>query len=449
MSPPRPRGPLVTLTGASTPNVACSTSRIEEDGIGFACLSSREGPPPPPPPPPPPISHSLRSGVLTRDLEGHGFQVASASSVHSALAALARRPADVVLTDLRLGGPDGLDLLKMLPRRVAEDAPDPHERARLGARPPGGDRARRDRRSSSSRSPRPSCCDRSTRRSTARPGSSGSVHGLSLYRHGADVPPVAALGHHRRHYRGRPAAEQDPLSPRRDRRRLARRRWIGCAALRAILATSSGALHTTGLEDDAAPTIDAPFDHLLLASLSRLDEELRDGRGRPRRRRCSTLGRPRRGRRARRRAGGDRDRRRASIVGCARSAAAARRARSRDRGRVSTNGRGGRGRARVRRGPGRSRRSCSVTTARRRGAAVGDGLRRGGGRELFGGAGCRLAGGRLHEVQLTATDHYSIRQASRRRRARASSSSPTGRSASASVGAAARRSSARVERPAT
>ncbi|MFY0534776.1 response regulator [Nannocystis pusilla] len=54
-------------------------------------------------------------GELTRELEGRGFQVASAPSVHSALAALARRPADVVLTDLRLGGPDGLDLLKLLP----------------------------------------------------------------------------------------------------------------------------------------------------------------------------------------------------------------------------------------------------------------------------------------------------------------------------------------------
>lgn len=54
-------------------------------------------------------------GELTRELEGRGFQVASAPSVHSALAALSRHPADVVLTDLRLGGPDGLDLLKLLP----------------------------------------------------------------------------------------------------------------------------------------------------------------------------------------------------------------------------------------------------------------------------------------------------------------------------------------------
>ncbi|MDC0674747.1 response regulator [Nannocystis radixulma] len=331
--------------------------------------------------------------VLTRDLEGHGFQVASASSVHSALAALARHPADVVLTDLWLGGPDGLDLLKMLPRVSRRTRPilmsanasarDHQVATELGAidiliKPFTQTELLRS----------------IHKAIDCETGFQGSVHGLSLIdmaqmfhlsqRSVTLVVTTAGLPPSKIHFRRGEIVDASHGA------------LDGCDALRALLATSSGTLQTTGLEDGIVQSIDAPFDHLLLASLSRLDEELHDGR-----------------------APGDMPA--LFDVG--------------DDGElVAPPARGGLDLAALLDLPPAAARDGAIEAACRRvveavdgalacavvgvehGVLLGYHQRSGGaplsedacaaaGRELFGGAG-RLAVGRLHEVQLTATDHH-------------------------------------------
>ncbi|MFZ6179168.1 response regulator [Nannocystis pusilla] len=213
--------------------------------------------------------------ALTRELEGRGFQVASAASVHSALAALAKHPADVVLTDLRLGGPDGLDLLKLLPsvsRRTRTILMSAHASARdhqiateLGAvdillKPFSSAELLRS----------------IQKAIDCETGFQGSVHGLSLIDmaqmfHLSQRSVTIVVTH----------ADQPPSKIHFRRGEIvdaAHGSASGCAALRAILASSSGTLHTTSLEADVVPTIDAPFDQLLLASLSQLDEEQHEHR---------------------------------------------------------------------------------------------------------------------------------------------------------------------------
>ena len=58
--------------------------------------------------------------LLEVDLADHGFEVASCGAVAAALAHLAERDCDVVLTDLNLGGANGIELA----RGVAEGRPD-------------------------------------------------------------------------------------------------------------------------------------------------------------------------------------------------------------------------------------------------------------------------------------------------------------------------------------
>ncbi|WP_394831290.1 response regulator [Pendulispora rubella] len=55
--------------------------------------------------------------TLVRHLTGQGFDVSSAQSVDEAITLLERRPADVVLTDLRLGVRDGIDLIATIRSR--------------------------------------------------------------------------------------------------------------------------------------------------------------------------------------------------------------------------------------------------------------------------------------------------------------------------------------------
>lgn len=50
--------------------------------------------------------------AIGRDLRHQGYEVELAGSVEEALAALVAQPADVLLTDLRMSGADGIDLLK-------------------------------------------------------------------------------------------------------------------------------------------------------------------------------------------------------------------------------------------------------------------------------------------------------------------------------------------------
>jgi two-component system NtrC family response regulator/two-component system response regulator AtoC len=53
-------------------------------------------------------------GVLSRELERIGFQVASAATAEAAAALAAKEDFDVILLDLRLGGADGLDVFKRI-----------------------------------------------------------------------------------------------------------------------------------------------------------------------------------------------------------------------------------------------------------------------------------------------------------------------------------------------
>jgi two-component system KDP operon response regulator KdpE len=55
--------------------------------------------------------------AVRRNLTGHGYDVTAAVSGRAALAALAQRPADVVLLDLGLPDMDGLDVLRQLRER--------------------------------------------------------------------------------------------------------------------------------------------------------------------------------------------------------------------------------------------------------------------------------------------------------------------------------------------
>jgi DNA-binding NtrC family response regulator len=55
---------------------------------------------------------ALFRAALVRYLEGEGFDVASLSDPEDALEALARRPFDVVLTDLKMPGLDGIELVR-------------------------------------------------------------------------------------------------------------------------------------------------------------------------------------------------------------------------------------------------------------------------------------------------------------------------------------------------
>ncbi len=211
--------------------------------------------------------------ALTRELEAHGFEVSSAPSVELALAALARNPADVLLTDLRLHGQDGLDLLKRLPtvsRRTRTILMSAYASARdhqiateLGAvsilvKPFT---------SSELLQSIQKAIDCET-------GFQGSIHGLSLI----DMAQMFHLAQ-----RSVTLVINVPGGPpskihfqKGEIIHAAHQGIEGPAALRAILATPSGTIHTTGLEESVPHTIGVSFDHLLLESLSQLDEEIHE-----------------------------------------------------------------------------------------------------------------------------------------------------------------------------
>ncbi|MCG3181787.1 MAG: Regulatory protein AtoC [Phycisphaerae bacterium] len=58
--------------------------------------------------------------VVQRHLSGHGYQVFTANTVPQAVKLIAGTPVDLVITDLKLPGPDGMDLV----RHVRENLPD-------------------------------------------------------------------------------------------------------------------------------------------------------------------------------------------------------------------------------------------------------------------------------------------------------------------------------------
>lgn len=219
--------------------------------------------------------------ALRRELEDHGFEVRAAAGVAEALAALAERPADIVLTDLRLGGQDGIDLLKRLPAVASRartilmsayaTARDHQIATELGAvmvlvKPFTSSELLRT----------------IQKAIDCETGFQGSVHGLSLI----DMAQMFHLAQRSVSIKvQQPGAAPSKIHFMKGQIVHAEHRNLrGAQALRAILATPSGTLSTTALAEDVPHTIDSPFEHLLLQSLSQLDEEAHASRRRARRR---------------------------------------------------------------------------------------------------------------------------------------------------------------------
>ncbi len=212
----------------------------------------------------------LRS-ALVRELSTHGLDVQIATTVDEALATISARPVDIVLTDLRLGHLDGIDLLRRLPaasRRTRAVLMSAYATARdhqiateLGAvavlvKPFTWDQL----------------LATIEKAIDCETGFVGNIHGLSLI----DMAQMFHLA--QRSLRVRVSQPGDAPSAihflRGEIVHAEHQGLRGHEALRAILATPSGTIDTAPLADDLEHTIDSPFDHLLLESLSQLDEQL-------------------------------------------------------------------------------------------------------------------------------------------------------------------------------
>lgn len=208
--------------------------------------------------------------ALARELENAGFGVRVATSVDEALASIADEPVDVVLTDLRLGGQDGIDLLRRLPavsRRTRTILMSAYATARdhqiatdLGAvtvlvKPFTWDELLRT----------------IQKAIESETGFVGSIHGLSL----VDMAQMFHHGQRSISVRvGPPGEPPSTIHFLRGQIVHAEHQGLrGAPALKAILATPSGTIGTAPLAEDIERTIDSPFEHLLLESLSQLDEE--------------------------------------------------------------------------------------------------------------------------------------------------------------------------------
>jgi CheY-like chemotaxis protein len=212
-------------------------------------------------------------GALARELESHGFAVHTAASAELAAEILAREAIDVLLTDLRLGGLDGIDLLRRLPalsRRTRTVLMSAYASARdhqiatgLGAvtvlvKPFTA---------SELLATIQKAIDCET-------GFQGSIHGLSLI----DMAQMFHLAQRSISLHIGPPGENPSilLFSRGEIVHAQHGHLQGTAALRAVLATPSGTIRTAALPDDAPQTIDTSFGHLILESLSQLDEELHE-----------------------------------------------------------------------------------------------------------------------------------------------------------------------------
>jgi DNA-binding response OmpR family regulator len=217
--------------------------------------------------------------ALRRELEGHGFEVRAVAAVDEALTALAESPSDIVLTDLRLGGQDGIDLLKRLPAVASRartilmsayaTARDHQIATELGAvmvlvKPFTSSELLRT----------------IQKAIDCETGFQGSIHGLSLI----DMAQMFHLAQRsvsiRVHQPGAPPSKIHFMKG--QIVHAEHRNLRGAQALRTILATPSGTLSTAALADDVPQTIDQPFEQLLLQSLSELDEEAHASRRRSR-----------------------------------------------------------------------------------------------------------------------------------------------------------------------
>lgn len=205
--------------------------------------------------------------TIARDLASQGFAVSTAATVDDAVARLTATPIDVLLTDLRMPGADGIDLLASI-RAVSE-----RTRAILMS---GFASARDYQRAIECGAVRVLCKPftsgellQAIRQAVdCETGFRGSIHGLSL----VDLLQMF-------HYARRSLAiVVDGWSPGHiflDDGRIVHavyRDLVGEAALQAILAMPAGSLRTMVLPDATPHSITRDFSTLLLDVLRTLDE---------------------------------------------------------------------------------------------------------------------------------------------------------------------------------
>ena len=205
--------------------------------------------------------------TIARDLGNQGFEVAQAASVEEALAVLGARPIDVLLTDLRMPGADGIDLLASA-RSVSS-----RTRAILMS---GFASARDYQRAIECGAVRVLCKPftsgelmQAIRQAIdCETGFRGNIHGLSLI----DLLQMF-------HYARRSVAiVVDSWAPGHlflEEGRLVHaiyRELTGEPALRAILAMPAGSLHTMVLPEGTPQSITRDFAQLLLDALREIDE---------------------------------------------------------------------------------------------------------------------------------------------------------------------------------
>ena len=205
--------------------------------------------------------------TLARDLGSRGHAVLAAGGVDEALAALATSRFDVLLTDLRLGGRDGIDLLK----RVRTVAPDMRSILMSGFAS-----ARDYQRAIELGAVRVLCKPFSSAELhqaiehalDCSHGYSGNVHGLSLI----DVLQLYQFG--RKSIAIRVAGEIGGQILLRDGAfvHAEHRDLVGERALLALLARPSGVLRSDPLPPSHPTTIDRPAQAVLLDCLRQLDE---------------------------------------------------------------------------------------------------------------------------------------------------------------------------------
>jgi len=217
--------------------------------------------------------------ALRRELEDHGFEVRVAAGVEDALASLSQSPTDIVLTDLRLGGLDGIDLLKRLPA-VARGA----RTILMSAYATARDHQIATELGAVMVLVKPFTASELLRTIQkaidCETGFQGSIHGLSLI----DMAQMFHLAQRsvsiRVHQSGAPPSKIHFLKG--QIVHAEHHKLRGAQALRALLGTPSGTLSTTALAEDVPHTIDSPFEQLLLQSLSQIDEEAQAKRRRAR-----------------------------------------------------------------------------------------------------------------------------------------------------------------------
>jgi CheY-like chemotaxis protein len=206
--------------------------------------------------------------ALTRALNAHGFDSESAGGYSEALTCLDQKPYDVVITDLRMGDKDGIDLLMAL-----RDSPRPTRPILMSAYASAKD----SQRAFDLGAIRVLCKPFETRdvieaierAVDASTGYVGVVHGLSLidmlqmFHYGRRTLSLEVLGK----VAGTIAIKDGEIVDARYGEE------TGELALRLILTLPAGSLRTRSLQHSATNTIHRDFQNLLLDLLREVDEQ--------------------------------------------------------------------------------------------------------------------------------------------------------------------------------